>query len=42
MQFTVPFGKLNQQFNVPSKLGIAFTGDMHPVAPVSNIKKSHT
>lgn len=40
MQFTVPFGKLNQQFNVPSILDVAFTGGMHPIAPVSNIKKA--
>lgn len=40
MQFTVPFGKLNLQFSVPSKLDIAFTGDMRPVAPISNIKKA--
>lgn len=40
MQFTVPFGKLNQQFNVPSILDVAFAGGMHPIAPVSNIKKA--
>lgn len=40
MQFTVPFGKLNQQFNVPSILDVAFAGGMHSIAPVSNIKKA--